>query len=249
MPYAIVKADNGDAWVEVRGNKMAPPQVSADVLRKMKKTAEDYLGEEVTEAVITVPAYFNDSQRQATGTPAASPAWKSSASSTSRPRPRWPSAWTRTRRATARSPSMTWAAARSTCPSSKSPTWTARSSSKCCRPTATPSWAARTSTSASSTTSSPSSRRNRALICPGRAGPAAPEGSRRKGQDRAVLQPADRDQPAVHHGRRLGSEAPEPEDHARQAGSAGRGTDRAHHRAPAAWPSRTPASRSRTSTT
>ncbi len=66
MPYTIVKADNGDAWVEVRGKKMAPPQISADVLRKMKKTAEDYLGEEVTEAVITVPAYFNDSQRQAT---------------------------------------------------------------------------------------------------------------------------------------------------------------------------------------
>jgi len=66
MPYKIVEADNKDAWVEVRGKKMAPPQVSADVLRKMKKTAEDYLGEEVTEAVITVPAYFNDSQRQAT---------------------------------------------------------------------------------------------------------------------------------------------------------------------------------------
>ena len=66
MPYKIVKADNGDAWVEAQGKKMAPPQVSADVLRKMKKTAEDYLGEEVTEAVITVPAYFNDSQRQAT---------------------------------------------------------------------------------------------------------------------------------------------------------------------------------------
>src|SRR5271169_1659750 len=66
MPYKIVKADNGDAWVEVRGNKIAPPQVSAEVLRKMKKTAEDYLGEPVTEAVITVPAYFNDSQRQAT---------------------------------------------------------------------------------------------------------------------------------------------------------------------------------------
>ena len=66
MPYKIVKADNGDAWVEVRGKKIAPPQVSAEVLRKMKKTAEDYLGEEVTEAVITVPAYFNDSQRQAT---------------------------------------------------------------------------------------------------------------------------------------------------------------------------------------
>ncbi len=66
MPFAIVKADNNDAWLEVRGKKMAPPQVSAEVLRKMKKTAEDYLGEEVSEAVITVPAYFNDSQRQAT---------------------------------------------------------------------------------------------------------------------------------------------------------------------------------------
>jgi len=66
MPFSIVKADNGDAWVEVRGKKIAPPQVSAETLRKMKKTAEDYLGEEVTEAVITVPAYFNDSQRQAT---------------------------------------------------------------------------------------------------------------------------------------------------------------------------------------
>ncbi|TFV88147.1 molecular chaperone DnaK [Oxalobacteraceae bacterium OM1] len=66
MPYQIVKADNGDAWVGVRDKKLAPPQVSAEVLRKMKKTAEDYLGEEVTEAVITVPAYFNDAQRQAT---------------------------------------------------------------------------------------------------------------------------------------------------------------------------------------
>jgi len=66
VPYKIVKADNGDAWVEVKGKKMAPPQISAEVLKKMKKTAEDYLGEKVTEAVITVPAYFNDSQRQAT---------------------------------------------------------------------------------------------------------------------------------------------------------------------------------------
>ena len=66
MPYTIVAADNGDAWVESRGNRLAPQQVSADVLRKMKKTAEDYLGEAVTEAVITVPAYFNDAQRQAT---------------------------------------------------------------------------------------------------------------------------------------------------------------------------------------
>jgi molecular chaperone DnaK len=66
VPYKIVKADNGDAWVEAKGEKRAPPQISAEVLKKMKKTAEDYLGEEVTEAVITVPAYFNDSQRQAT---------------------------------------------------------------------------------------------------------------------------------------------------------------------------------------
>ena len=66
VPYKIIKADNGDAWVDVKGQKMAPPQISAEVLKKMKKTAEDYLGEPVTEAVITVPAYFNDSQRQAT---------------------------------------------------------------------------------------------------------------------------------------------------------------------------------------
>ena len=66
VPYTIVKADNGDAWVEVKGQKMAPPQISAEVLKKMKKTAEDYLGEPVTEAVITVPAYFDDAQRQAT---------------------------------------------------------------------------------------------------------------------------------------------------------------------------------------
>jgi molecular chaperone DnaK len=66
VPYKIVKADNGDAWVDVQGKAMAPPEISARVLMKMKKTAEDYLGETVTEAVITVPAYFNDSQRQAT---------------------------------------------------------------------------------------------------------------------------------------------------------------------------------------
>ncbi|MCP6226420.1 Hsp70 family protein, partial [Klebsiella pneumoniae] len=66
MPFKITAADNGDAWVEVKGQKMAPPQISAEVLKKMKKTAEDYLGEPVTEAVITVPAYFNDAQRQAT---------------------------------------------------------------------------------------------------------------------------------------------------------------------------------------
>ena len=66
VPYKIVKADNGDAWVDINNKKLAPPQISAEVLKKMKKTAEDYLGENVTEAVVTVPAYFNDSQRQAT---------------------------------------------------------------------------------------------------------------------------------------------------------------------------------------
>ncbi|WMQ74407.1 MAG: Chaperone protein DnaK [Sodalis sp.] len=66
MPYKIIAADNGDAWLEIKGQKMAPPQISAEILKKMKKTAEDYLGEPVTEAVITVPAYFNDTQRQAT---------------------------------------------------------------------------------------------------------------------------------------------------------------------------------------
>jgi molecular chaperone DnaK len=66
VPYKIVKADNGDAWVDIKGDKKAPPQISAEILKKMKKTAEDFLGESVTEAVITVPAYFNDSQRQAT---------------------------------------------------------------------------------------------------------------------------------------------------------------------------------------
>ena len=66
VPYSIINADNGDAWVEVNGKKLSPPEISAVILQKMKKTAEDYLGEKVTEAVITVPAYFNDSQRQAT---------------------------------------------------------------------------------------------------------------------------------------------------------------------------------------
>src|SRR5690606_19361035 len=66
VPYAVVKGKNGDAWIEVRGKQMAPPEVSAKVLQKLKKAAEDYLGQTVTEAVITVPAYFNDAQRQAT---------------------------------------------------------------------------------------------------------------------------------------------------------------------------------------
>lgn len=66
MPYEITSSDNGDVWLNVKGKKLAPPQISAEILKKMKKTAEDYLGEEINEAVITVPAYFNDAQRQAT---------------------------------------------------------------------------------------------------------------------------------------------------------------------------------------
>jgi hypothetical protein len=149
MPYKIVRADNGDAWVEVRGQKLAPQQVSAEVLRKMKKTAEDYLGHEVTEAVITVPAYFNDSQRQATKDAGRIAGLEGQADhQRADRRGARRSGWTRPATRTARSPSMTWAAARSTSRSSRSPTSTARSSSKCCRPTATRSWAARTSTSA-----------------------------------------------------------------------------------------------------
>ena len=124
MPYKIVKAENGDAWVQVREDRLAPPQISAEVLRKMKRTAEEYLGEEVTEAVITVPAYFNDSQRQAT-----KDAGK-----------------------IAGLPSMTWVVAPSTCRSLRSPTLMARSSLKCSRPTATPSSVVKISTSASSIT-------------------------------------------------------------------------------------------------
>ena len=89
MPYKVIERANGDAGFEVRGKELSPPEVSAQVLRKLKKAAEDYLGEPITEAVITVPAYFNDSQRQATKDAARSLASTSSVSSTSRLRRRW----------------------------------------------------------------------------------------------------------------------------------------------------------------
>ena len=145
MPYAIVKADNGDAWVEVRDQKMAPPQISAEVLRKMKKTAEDYLGEEVTEAVITVPAYFNDSQRQATKD-AGRIAGLEVKRIINEPTAAALALVSTSRKATARLPSMTLAAVRSTFPSLKLPRSTANTSSKCSPPTATPSSAAKIST-------------------------------------------------------------------------------------------------------
>jgi len=122
MPYKIIKADNGDAWVEVRGKKIAPQQVSAEILRKMKKTAEDYLGEEVTEAVITVPAYFNDSQRQATKDAGkiAGPRCQADHQRAGR-RLRWRRHGQEGRRPQG-SRSTTWVAARSTSRLSRSPT-------------------------------------------------------------------------------------------------------------------------------
>ena len=125
-PTRCSRPTNGDARVEIRGKEYSPPEISALVLRKLKEAAEAYLGEKVTQAVITVPAYFNDSQRQATkdaGEP--SPGWRCCGSSTSPPRPRWPTG--STRRRTRRSPSTTWAAAPSTSRSWRS----ARACSRC----------------------------------------------------------------------------------------------------------------------
>jgi molecular chaperone DnaK len=123
VPYEIVNADNGDAWVEARGKSYSPSQISAFILKKMKETAESYLGSEVTQAVITVPAYFNDAQRQATRpprTPGRSPVSRSCASSTSPRPPRSPTASTRATAASSRS--STWAAAPSIFPCSRSAT-------------------------------------------------------------------------------------------------------------------------------
>jgi molecular chaperone DnaK len=145
VPYNIIKADNGDAWVEANGKKMAPPEVSARVLQKMKKTAEEYLGEDVTEAVITVPAYFNDSQRQAPRTQAKSPVLMSSALSTSRPPPHWPTAWTK-KPVTANWRCMTSVVVLSTSRLSKLPKLMANISLKYCPPMATPSSVVKTST-------------------------------------------------------------------------------------------------------
>ena len=120
VPYKIVRASNGDAWVESHGKQYSPSQISAYILQKMKETAESYLGQKVEQAVITVPAYFNDAQRQATKDAGKIAGLKSCASSTSRPRLRSP---TDLRRSRARpSLSTIWAAARSTSRSSRSAT-------------------------------------------------------------------------------------------------------------------------------
>jgi hypothetical protein len=145
VPYKITEADNGDAWVEVKGKKMAPPQVSAEVLKKMKKTAEDYLGEAVTEAVITVPRLTSTTASvRRPKMLAVSPVWTSSASSTSRPLLPWPTVWTKPV-ATKPSRFTTWVAVRSISRLSKLLTLTAKPSLKCWPPTVTPSWVAKIS--------------------------------------------------------------------------------------------------------
>ena len=120
VPYTITKGPNGDAWVKAGGEDYSPSQISAFTLQKMKETAESYLGETVTQAVITVPAYFNDAQRQATKDAGKIAGLKSCASSTNRRRPRWPTAWRRT--TARRSPSTTSGAAPSTSRYSRSAT-------------------------------------------------------------------------------------------------------------------------------
>jgi molecular chaperone DnaK len=112
VPYKVARAQNGDVWVHAHGKTYSPPEISAMVLQKLKQAAEDYLGEAVSDAVITVPAYFNDAQRQATRTPAGLPASMFCESSTNRTPRRWPTVSTRRRTRPLRS--TTSAAARST---------------------------------------------------------------------------------------------------------------------------------------
>ena len=139
VPYTIAKADNGDAWVEANEKKMAPPEISARVLMKMKKTAEDYLGEEVTEAVITVPAYFNDSQRQATKDAGRIAGLEVKRIINEPTAAALAYGLDKQRGDSKRLPYTTWAAAPSTSPSSRLPKLTASTSLKCCPPTVTPS--------------------------------------------------------------------------------------------------------------
>ena len=226
MPYKIAAADNGDAWVEVRGNKLAPQQISADVLRKMKKTAEDYLGEAVTEAVITVPAYFNDAQRQATKDAGRIAGLDVKRIINEPTAAALAFGLDKAERVTARSPCTTWAAVPSTSPSSKSPTSMVRSSSKCCPPTATHFLGGEDFDQRVIDFIITEFKKEQGVdLSKDVSGPAAPEGSRRKGQDRAVFQRPDRHQPALHHGRRHRTQAPEHQAHPRQAGEPGRRAD------------------------
>ena len=140
VPYEVVGGPNDFVKVRVNGKEYTPPEISASILRKLKEAAESHLGHKVRKAVITVPAYFNDSQRQATKDAGQIAGLEVAGSSTSRPQRRWPTA--STRRRTKRSRSSTSAAARSTSRSWMWPT----ASSRCSRPTATHTWAATTGT-------------------------------------------------------------------------------------------------------
>ena len=144
MPYKIIAADNGDAWLDVKGTKTAPPQISAEVLKKMKKTAEDYLGEPVTEAVITVPAYFNDAQRQATkdaGRIAGLEVKRIINEPTQR---HWLTVWIK-KLATVLSRFTTWVVVLSISLLSKSTKLMAKKPSKFWQPTVIPTWVVKTS--------------------------------------------------------------------------------------------------------
>lgn len=147
MPYKITGADNGDAWLEVKGQRMAPPQISAEVLKKMKKTAEDYLGEPVTEAVITVPAYSTMRSVRQPKTPAVSQVWKSNVSLTNRLLLHWHTVWIKAR-VTVPSRFMTWVAVPSISQSLRSTKLTAKKPLKFWRPTVIPTWVVKTSIAA-----------------------------------------------------------------------------------------------------
>jgi molecular chaperone DnaK (HSP70) len=250
MPYEILKADNGDAWVGVRGKKLAPQQVSAEVLRKMKKTAEDYLGEEVTEAVITVPAYFNDSQRQATKD-AGRIAGLDVKRIINEP----------TAAALAFGLDKHGKGDRKIAVYDLGGGTFDISIIEIADVDGEMQFEVLSTNGDTFLGGEDFDQRiidlhrgrvqegTRRRPDQGRAGAATPEGSRGKGQDRAVEPDPDRHQPALHHGRRVGPEAPEHQADARQARVAGRGADRPHDGALPARPSRTPASRCPTSTT
>ncbi len=194
MPFKIVKNSNGDAWVEGGGKAYSPSKSRAFILIKMKETAEAYLGEKVKQAVITVPAYFNDSQRQATKDAGKIAGLEVLRIINDRPRRRSPTAWKR--RSPARSRSTISAAAPSTYRCSKSATGVFEVKST----TATRSWAAKISTPDHGFPRPTNSKRNRRSICVRISLPlAAPQGSGGKSQDRTFVVHADRSQPALHH--------------------------------------------------
>jgi molecular chaperone DnaK len=223
VPYKIVKADNGDAWVEVHGNKMAPQEISARVLMKMKKTAEDYLGEPVTEAVITVPAYFNDSQRQATKD-AGRIAGLTVKRIINEP----------TAAALAYGLDKAGGDRKIAVYDLGGGTFDI-SIIELADVDGERQFEVLATNGDTFLGGEDFDKRGNRLSrgrvpegkwcrrAPRSAGDAAPEGSCREGQDRAFVEPADRGQPAVHHGGRLRSEAPGDEAHACEARVAGRG--------------------------